>query len=47
MPLPKPCKRCGRKFTPRTSSGKLCEKCMEKSRQVIIDKNKKRGKRIK
>ena len=42
MPLPRPCKKCGEKFTPNTSSGKLCDKCRKESHQkVSLDYNKK------
>lgn len=27
MPYPKPCRICGKKFTPFTSQSKLCDEC--------------------
>ena len=42
MPLPKPCKRCSKKYQPNTKFSKLCDDCIIKSNKKRKDENKTR-----
>lgn len=39
MPLPRPCKRCKKRFQPNTRANKLCEKCRDKASDWRVKKS--------